>query len=540
MNRRNFLRLGVGAAGVALGSGAVTDRANLAGAAAKPKVGGQLKIGILAEVNGLSPVTSSLATGGTYYGRAIFDPIAIVAADGSVQPYLCQTIKPNADYTSWTFTLRPGITFHDGTPLNAAALANQFQHLLKSPFSAVSAFSTVTAIQQVDAMTVTLQLSAPWVALPSYLTGTVGTGQLGFVAAPSMLADPNGAMNPVGTGPFIFESWEPGSHLVVKRNPKYWQKGLPYLDQITFMPIVDDTSRLQSLEAGTLDLIQMSGPLEIQQMLASTSLNVLDNIKPIPIEPSQNFILLNTKQPPLDDIRVRRAMAYATDQKKVISVSLAGLGTPSTGLFPPGNKYYSRTTYPGYDLAKAKSLIAQYRADHGGANPPSFPIQVAGPTYNDMAQQLQQMWKQAGITVTVDQVEQAAGLTQTLQGNIWAVTQQQYEAADPDQNYAYWSSQNNAPLGQTAVNFARFSDPVVDAALKTGRADPNPAARQKAYASISEQFAKSIPYVWINRQIWAIGAAQNVQGFKKVPIPTGGFALPLTQGDIWMQRIFLS
>ena len=541
IDRRSFLQLGA----TTLGAAALMGAADLgalspaAGAASKPKLGGHLRVGLLAEVNGLNPLASSLATSGTYYGRAIFDPLAIVAIDGTVKPYLCQSIIPNKAHTSWTFKLRPGIKFHDGTALDSTALVGQFQHILHSPFSAVSAFSTVTAIQSVDPLTVTLQLSAPWVALPAYLTGTVGPGQLGFMAAPSMLANPNGAMQPVGTGPFIFESWEPGSHLVVKRNPNYWQKGLPYLSQITFTPIVDDTSRYQSLQAGTLDLIQTSAPLVVSQMLSDSSINVLDNIKAPPIEPSQSFIMLNTEQPPLDDVRVRRALAYATDQKRVIAVSGAGLGVPSTGLFSPGNKYYAPTGYPGFNLKKAKALIAEYRAANGGSAPASFPIQVDGTTYLDTAQQLQQMWKLAGINVTIDTVEQATGLTQTLQGRYSAATQQQYEAADPDQNYAYWSSKNSGPLGSIAVNFARFSNPTIDAALNTGRSDPDPAARIKAYQTISDQFATYVPYVWINRQIWAIGTGKNVQGVDKVAIPTGGFALPLTQGDVWMQRIWI-
>ena len=537
LDRRSFLQLSAGV----LGAATVLGGHELSvGASSKPKVGGHLRVGLINEVNGLSPLASSLATSGTYYGRAIFDPIAIVASDGSVQPYLCQSIRPNATYTAWTFKLRPGITFHDGTPLNSAALANHFQHLLHSPFSGTSAFSTVTSVVPSDPLTVVLQLSAPWVALPAYLTGTVGAGQLGLVEAPSMLANPNGAMQPVGTGPFIFVSWEPGAHLIVKRNPNYWQKGLPYLDQITFMPISDDTSRLQSLQAGTVDLIQMSGPLEIRQMLDSSSISTLSNLVAPPIEPSQSFVLLNTAKPPLDDVDVRRALAYATNQKKVIQVSGAGLGVPSTGLFSPGTKYYKPTGYPQFNLAKAKALVAKYKAANGG-KAPSFPLQVAGTTYLDMAQQLEQMWKQAGFDIqSITSIEQSTYIAQQLQGAYYADTQQQYEAADPDQNYAYWASKYSGPLGQTAINFARFSDPVVDAALNVGRSNPDPAARIKAYQTVSDQFAKFVPYIWISRQIWCVGASSNVHGFKKVTIPTGGHALPLTQGDIWMQQIYLT
>ena len=540
VDRRSLFRLGAGSLGAAAIAGRLAP-SSPAGAAPKaaPKVGGQLRVGVIAESNGLSPISSQITTAGTYYARAIFDPIAIVAADGSVQPYLCQSITPNSTYTVWTFKLRPGIMFHDGTPLDSAALANHFQHVLHSPFSATSPFNTVSNIVQPDSLTVTLQLASPWVSLPAFLTGAIST-QEGFVVAPSMLNDPNGAQNPVGTGPFIFVSWEPGSHLVVRRNPHYWQKGLPYLSQITFSPIVDDTSRLQSLQAGTLDLIQMSGPLEIDQMMNASSLNVITNVKPPPIEPSQSFILLNTKQPPLDDLRIRQALAYATDQQRVIQVSGGGLGAPSSGLFPPGNKYYAPTGYPTFNLRKAKALVAQWRAANGGASP-TFPLQVAGTTYVDMAQQLQQMWKQAGINVSsILTLEQATFIQTLLQGKFSAGASQQFEAADPDQNYPFWSGRFNGPLGQTAIDWSRFSNATVDQALETGRSVANPAVRKKAYQTVNKQFAENIPYLWITRQIWAVGAAKNVQGFQQVSIPSGGHALALMQGDIWLQQIHVS
>ena len=542
MDRRAFLGMGAGTLGAAalIGkAGASPTGSAILTAAPKPKRGGMLNIGVNAEINGLSPISSAMTTSGLYYGRALFDPIAIVASDGTVKPYLCQSITPNADYSAWTFKARPGITFHDGTPLDGAALANHFQHVIHSAFAALSAFNTVTNINQVDSMTVTLQLSSPWVALPSWLTGAIGT-QTGLVAAPAMLANPNGAMSPIGTGPFKFVSWEPGSHLVVERNPNYWQKGLPYLDGITFHPIVDDTSRFQSLQSGTLDLIQMSNPIIVSEMLADPSLNVLDNLKAPPIEPSQSCILLNTAQVPLNDLRVRRALAYATDQQAVIRVFGAGLGSPSTGLFSPGTKYYNKTNYPQYNLKKAKALVADYTASTGKA--PTFTMQIAGTTYTDLAQQLQQMWKKAGINLsTINTMEQTAYNANIVSGNYFSGAQQQFEAADPDQNYDYWSLKTIGPVGSTSINFSRYSNQAIQDALQTGRSDPNPKARIKAYQTVSDQLAEFCPFIWITRQIWGIGYAKNVRNLNNVAIPGSTVtALPLMQGDVWMQQIWLA
>lgn len=497
-----------------------------------------MRVGLTAETNGLNPLASQIASGGMYYARAIFDPLAIVTSKGTIAPYLCRTITPASDATAWTFVLRPGIHFHDGTPLDAAALANHFEHIQHSPLSAVSAFSLLNAIDVVDPMTVTLHLSGPWVALPAYLTGAVGTAQLGLVAAPSMLANPDGASHPVGTGPFSFVSWEPDSHLVVRRNPNYWQRGLPYLDGITYHPIVDDTSRFQSLQAGDLDLIATSSPGSIQDLLGSSTYSVLTNLKPPPIEPGQNFILLNCQQPPLDDVRVRQAIAYATDQKKVIAVTGGGLGTPSTGLFSPGSTYYAPTGYPGFNPTKARALVEQYRRDKGSA--PSFTLNVSGTTFADQAQQLQQMWRAAGITVSsIDEVDSSTGIANALDGSYHAAIWSQYEAADPDQNYSFWTTKNMAPPGQGAINFARFGNATIDAALETGRTNPQPAARRHAYQTVSRQFGENCPYIWINRAIQAVASTKRVHGYQSVTIPSGGYALALNEGNIWLHQIWL-
>lgn len=546
LDRRRFLQAGAGAvAGAALvtgrppGAGA-SERTRATLTAARPKHGGNLRIGIAAESNGMNPLASSLATSGMYYGRAIFDPIAIVAADGKVRPYLCRSITPSPDYASWTFEVRPGISFHDGTPFDASALANHFNHVQHSAVSAVSAFSTMTAVDVVDAQTVTLHFSAPWVALPSYLTGAVGVAQLGLVAAPSMLAKPNGGANqPVGTGPFKFVSWEPGSHLVVERNPHYWQKGLPYLSGITFHPIVDETSRYQSLQSGDLDLIATSSPLIISELRNGSTFRLLDNLHPFPIEPGQNFVMLNCMNPPLDDVDVRRALAYATDQKKLIAVSGMGLGTPSTGLFDRGSTYYAKTGYPSHDLKKARALVAKYRSQHH--EPPTFVLTMGGTTLADEAQQLQQMWKQAGIVVSsIDEIDNNSSISNALSGKFQAVLWSQYEAADPDQNYSFWISKDIAPPGQGAINFARFGNPTIDDALNAGRANPQPAARIKAYRTVSDQFAKYCPYIWIDRDIYAVASSKKVTGYQRIPLPGGGAALPINEGNIWMQHISMA
>src|SRR6202035_5496149 len=165
---------------------------------ATPQKGGTLNFGVEAEEQGFDPLTGRFDETGVLYARTVFDPLTIVAADGSVQPYLCQSMTPNSDYSVWTITARPNVKFHDGTPCDAAAIAGSLLHF-KNNLLGVT-FNAVSSIESPTADTVVITLKQPWVPFPAYLAGGIG-GQPGYIIAPSMIADPKGSERPVGTGP---------------------------------------------------------------------------------------------------------------------------------------------------------------------------------------------------------------------------------------------------------------------------------------------------------------------------------------------------
>jgi peptide/nickel transport system substrate-binding protein len=263
-DRRSFL-----AGGVALGAGvaALSAGSEWAGASltngpgrngissAKPKRGGTITFGMDTEEGGFDPTSARWDEGGFLYGRCVFDPLAIVTAAGKVEPYLAQSITPNADFTVFTITLRPNIVFHDGTPLNAAALLLNLQKQQSSPLTG-PAFQNIASSQTTGPLTVTITMKAPWEPFPFALA----QGQTGYIAAPSMLNSKTGTTNPVGTGPFIFDAWVPNSHFTAKANPHYWRKGLPYLSSITFKPIISPDARVQALQSGTIDIMHTNTP----------------------------------------------------------------------------------------------------------------------------------------------------------------------------------------------------------------------------------------------------------------------------------------
>ena len=224
--------------------------------------GGTLIFGLEAETSdGWNPATTQCAVSCHTVMRAIFDPLVLNDSDGVPQPYLLESFDANEDFTVWTFRMRPGIKFHDGTPADAHALATHFQNLLSGALAGQT-LRRLDGWEVIDDLTLELRSSVPFAGLPGGLTG-----QLGYLPAPRQYADPDGAANPVGTGPFVFKSWIPDAELVVERNPDYWRtdaegRAVPYLDRIVFQPIVESDSRKLALQLGDINATHSDNGLD--------------------------------------------------------------------------------------------------------------------------------------------------------------------------------------------------------------------------------------------------------------------------------------
>ncbi len=489
-----------------------------------PRRGGSLIFATEAEINSFDPRQGAWDSTGLCYARTVFDPLLTQAGDGSVQPYLAQSISHNTDYTQWTIKLRPGIMFHDGSPLDANTVKINLEGVAQSPLTGPALFN-MAGVTVVDTMTVMVQTKTPWVPFPIYLTG-----QLGHMVALKQLADTSGKASPIGTGPFVFKEWLPGDHFTATRNANYWRQGLPYLDSITWKPIPDPQSRGNSLKAGNIDALHSSDTQNVSDFMNSSSYNQVNDLNSVLGEPDQDFVMLNTAVPPLDDVRVRQALAYATDRQKYINTLGNGLTKPSDGPFTKGSPYFGPTGYPGYDPNKAKALVAEYQAAKG---PITFNFGTINTAKTRQQNEfLQALWKEVGITTNIIQVEQSPYILNAIVGNYQAYGWRQFNTPDPDGNYVWWSSATASPVGKQALNFARNKDPQIDAALQIGRTNPDPAARADAYKSIAARFGADIPYIWISPAVWIVAAGTKIQGVGHATLPDGSKARGMGSGVI--------
>jgi peptide/nickel transport system substrate-binding protein len=541
-DRRSFM-----AGGLALGAGAAMlgGLEGEAGAAqtngpgkngistGKPVMGGSLTFGIDTEESGFDPSTARWDEGGFLYGRTVMDPLAIVNAAGGVEPYLAQSITSNEDFTSFTINLRPGIVFHDGTPLDANALHLNIEKQSASVLTGPAFADQIASASVTGPLAVTIAMKTSWAPFPYYLA----VAQTGYIAAPAMLNSKTGTSNPIGTGPFLFSDWIPNSHMTAKRNPHYWRKGYPYLDSITFKPIIDPNARADALETGQVDIMHTNSPSSLLQFRGNKKWAYYDNSGQVVGQPTVQCIMLNTSTAPFNNKTLRTAMAMCINQVQFSKVINKGIDAPMNGLFIPGSQYYTKTAYPKYNPTQAAKLVKQVQQQTG--KPVSFTLNsTSNPDVLRAAQFVQQAFQTAGMTVNINIVAQATIINDALAGTYEATLWRQFGAVDPDLNYVWWSTQTTAP--PLALNMARNSDPRIQTALLAGRTTNNKADRIKAYKQVNQYLAEDIPYVWFGRDTWAVVANPKVQNFANPTTLQHSKAVAFDEGVLWPTQIWMT
>lgn len=552
IDRRSFLAhsaLAAGAAVAAGSAGGLLLPEGVAGAArtngpgrngvskAKPKRGGSLTFGTTAEEQGFNASSARFDSVGVMYARTVFDPLAIIDKKGTWAPYLAKSITPNADYTAWTITLRPTVLFHDSTPCDGAALLLNMQTYHTAFLTGIALKPVIKAITQTGPLSVQMSFDYPWVSFPFYLAGGVGS-QLAWVMAPAMInAKTGGTDNPIGTGPFKFTKWIPNTHFTATRWEKYWRKGLPYLDRITYKPIVDYTSRADALESGSIDMMVTDVPQNIVAYRGKQQWSYVDDSGPVVGEPTMNCLLLNLSKPPFNTAMVRRAAAMSVTRAAYSRIIDLGVNPVSEGLFVKGTPYYSKTSLPKYNPSEAKRLLEKVRHKTGK----QVSMQL-GSTNSSSAERaatyVQQRLQQVGFKVDKSVVQQNELINDALQGKFEAFVWRQFGAVNPDLNYIFWST--TTITKSLSINMARNNDPRVQRQLQVGRSSATAQARVKAYRKINEYFAQDLPYLWADRTVWAIVAHPTVQNFNNPTTPSGGRAYGFIGGTIWPTQIWRS
>jgi ABC-type transport system substrate-binding protein len=489
-----------------------------------PVEGGAIQVGLEAETDGWDPVNNRWAASGHTVALAVYDPLATWTADGEVAPYLAEEFVPSEDFMTWDIVLRSGITFHNGEPLNAAAVEKLLEAHKESALTA-PALEPIESIDTVDDLTVRLTMNQPWAVFPVVLTG-----QPGYVAAPEQLDSDQAAQRAIGTGPFIQQDWTPDREFVATKNPDYWRDGLPYLEQVTFLPIPDVQTRLDTLETGGLNITATTDDQEIvaaREAAENGELQIVEDGS----SGEETFVMLNTMVPPLDDIRVRQALAYATNKDAYIETLGSGIFVPANGPFNPTSRWYNpevEETYPQYDPERARQLVDEYEAENG-------PIEFEFTSPPVLANQeivalLATQWAEVGIETQQTSKEQATFILDAVTGSFEANLWRQFGSPDPDGDYVWWAEQNANPIGEFSLNMARNRDSDLTAGLNEGRATDDFDTRKAAYDEVQVRLDEDLPYIWLTHTLWALIADDQVRNVGGWTLPSGDPALGFLNG----------
>ena len=492
-----------------------------------PVSGGTLVVGVGAESAGLNPQADAFGEEGHNIARAIFDPLMTYDAEGKTVPYLAESVESNADATVWTITVRPDVVFHDGTPLNADAVMQNFA-AAQSSMTASSQVALIGSMSVVDDLTLEVTMTAPWASFPNLLTGGYA-GQVGYIAAPSMLSSADGSRNPVGTGPFKFSEWVTDDHISVVRNDDYWQTPA-FLDGIDFRVIPDYSARIAAFEAGDIDLMYTANSADVTGYLAEEADGGVTVIVGPPSAP--DVIALNTRVAPLDDIRVRQALVKSIDIERVIEfLEGTGVKQPSHGPYADDSFWFVDTGYPEFDLDGAIALVEEYTAEKGAA--PEFDyIGVPDPFVVQYMELLQSMWADAGITVNVVSQAQAENIGAVLGGTYQMAGWSGIGGDDPDNDYKYFHT--------GGLDITGYSSATMDAAMDAGRATPDPEARKAEYAKVQQELTDNLPFIWMGSNQWAVIADAKVRGISSFTLPDGSLGRPLTGPRFFAKDVWIS
>lgn len=492
-------------------------------ATSEPVQGGTITVGLESETNSYLPSIWAGSQAGINVAYTVFDPLVTRDVDNQVQPYLAQSLEPNDDFTVWTLALRPGVEFHDGTPLDADAMKTIFdEYLTADGANTQGALRDVESMDVVDDLTVEYHLTRPNSAFPDILAGPSG-----WPFSPTAAAELGDAFGdqPVGTGPFKFVSWQRDGEFVVERNDDYWQEGLPYLDGITFRPIPDEETRATSLESGDVDAVQS---VRLSPFLGR--IREIPNIEiALGMSNGGGNIMFNTTAPPMDDVRVRQALAYAIDQQAVVDVVAGGAADITelrTGYFASNSDYYSEAVadaWPTRDVEKAQELYDSYANDPDRSDgkaegaPVAFTYTATNvPSLVEQATAYQGFWEELGFEVTIDPIEQSVLIQQALTGDYQAMNFRAGGEQDPLTTF-------EGAYGDPEVfitNFTNYTNEDVERTLDILRSTDDTAERKAAVEDLGLKLAEDLPVYWTGSDLAFIAYSDRLDGVASWVVPS--------------------
>ena len=433
----------------------------------------------------------------------VFETLTKVNSDGSVSPLLAESWEVSPDLKTYTFKLRPNVKWHDGQPFTSADVSYTILEVLKKVHPrGRTALAKITSVETPDPLTAIIKLSKPAPPMLAALASSYESPMMPkhLFAGTDPAANPY-ISKPVGTGPFVFKEWKKGEFILLEKNPNYWQAGKPVLRRIVFRVINDASARAASFETGEVHIGGLSPvPLTDMPRIAKNPALSVETRGYSYMSPYM-LMELNLRKPPLNDVRVRRAIAHAIDRDRMTQVVWMGYGKPAVSAIPSPVTAFHSTDVPKYEYSveKAKKLL-----DDAGLKPGAngmrfkmthdlFPL---GSDFQRTGEFIKQQLARVGIDVELRSQDLPSYFRRVFTEYDFDSTSGYYGAfADPTQGVQrlYWSKAIQKGVVFTNATDYRSAD--MDRIIEAAQDENDPAKRKSLYLDMQRLAMTDLPVI---------------------------------------------
>lgn len=455
----------------------------------------------------------------------IFERLGSFDEQGAVQPGLATSWEVSEDGMAWTFYLKEGIKFHDGTPFNAGAVKYTFERIMDPAMASPGAgdMENVEAIEVVDDYTVSFQLKRPSAA---FLTQVLMSSRAGIVSPQAAQKfGEDFSFNPVGTGPFKFSQWEPDNHVTLVKNEDYWN-GPPLLDKVVFKPIPEASTQLLELETGGVDMILRVGPNNINRIENSSNL-VLHSTPHF----NARYVFFNTQRAPMDDIALRQAISHAVPVDLILEAFLQDIAVRTHGVLPAASwAYHQPSTLFDYDPEKAVQVLleAGYVQNNQGfftKDGEQIVLDLYSPDGRypmdkEIAAVIQESLQEIGIKAEISVLEWGAYLA-AVDGGVPHLSILGWNQSTGEPANMYGPQFKSHAMGGWA-NAMFYEKPEVDELLIQGETESDLEKRIAIYQEVQEIIASDAPMIPMYSENLIYATNSKVKGYIH---SAGGFDL---------------
>jgi len=480
---------------------------------------GVLVVGQIAEPKSLDPAVDTAVNDFRILMNVYDGLVRYKSGTLEVEPALAESWEISEDGTEYTFNLREGVSFHDGTPFDAEAVVFNFERMLNEdhpyydtgPFPLSFFFSAVENVEATGEMAVKFTLNAPYAPFLSNLA--YPTGLIVSPAAVKEHGDEFGR-HPSGTGPFKFVEWISNQRVVVERNADYWD-GAPELEAVVFRPITDANTRTAEMLSGGIDVMVEVPPVSLSEF-EGPGFTVHEQAGP-----HVWFLILNAKEGPFADKRVRQAANYAIDKKAIVNDILEGTAEVAAGPTPPAFAWAyndSLEPYP-HDPDKVRALLAE--AGVGDGTELTFYVTEGGSGMLDpvpMGTKIQADLEAVGFDVAIETFEWNTFLGKVnpgLEGKA-DMAEMAWMTNDPD-TLPFLTLRTEAWPDAGGFNSGYYSNPEVDKLLERARRSTDQAERARLYKEMQEIVREDAPWVFVANWKQNAVTSDRVENFRLEP-----------------------